>query len=79
MASLSEHQNSIARWRPAAQAESAVSGPAVATAFFAAFAAFGLFAAGLVIRRGRSALKERVPFGPFLAVGAIFSLLAVLP
>jgi leader peptidase (prepilin peptidase) / N-methyltransferase len=39
---------------------------------FVVFAAVGLF---LVVREGRSALKRQLPLGPFLAVGAIATLL----
>jgi leader peptidase (prepilin peptidase)/N-methyltransferase len=39
---------------------------------FVVFAAVGLF---LVVREGRSALKRQLPLGPFLALGAIATLL----
>ncbi|MCO5328269.1 MAG: A24 family peptidase, partial [Solirubrobacterales bacterium] len=49
-------------------------GRAVAPALLIGFAAGALFGIGLIARHGSSARKMKVPFGPFLALGAVIAL-----
>ena len=53
----------------------AALGSAVVPALTLGLFAAGLFAGGLVLARGRAALKTEMPLGPFLAFGAILLLL----
>ena len=57
-----------------ALAMGAALGAAVVPALLAAFAAAAAACAGLVIRHGRRARRMLVPFGPFLAGGALVGL-----
>ena len=50
-------------------------GTTVLSAVVVGFAASWLVAIGLVVTGGRAALKTEIPFGPFLAAGAIAALL----
>jgi leader peptidase (prepilin peptidase)/N-methyltransferase len=50
-------------------------GASVAPALFAGFAAGAVIGIAIVMRRGMSARKQGVPFGPFLAAGGIVGLL----
>ncbi len=54
-------------------------GPLVAAAFTIGLCAAGAVAVLLVLSRGRSALKETIPLGPFLAGGAILAILLSAP
>jgi leader peptidase (prepilin peptidase)/N-methyltransferase len=54
----------------------AALGSAVVPALMLGLFATGLFAAGLVLVRGRAALKTQMPLGPFLAFGGLVLLLA---
>jgi prepilin signal peptidase PulO-like enzyme (type II secretory pathway) len=54
----------------------AALGPKVVPALTLGLFAVGVFAAGLVFVRGRSALKTDIPLGPFLAAGALLVLVA---
>ena len=51
-------------------------GRAVAPALLIGFAAGALFGLALIAREGSSARKRKVPFGPFLALGAVIALFA---
>jgi leader peptidase (prepilin peptidase)/N-methyltransferase len=51
-------------------------GGAVLPALMLGLFSAGVFAAGLVLVRGRGALKSEMPLGPFLALGAVVVLLA---
>jgi len=51
-------------------------GKAVALALFVSFLGVFFPAAFLIATRGLSARKETIPFGPFLAAGAVIALLA---
>jgi leader peptidase (prepilin peptidase)/N-methyltransferase len=52
----------------------AVLGASVIPAFFIAFFAGSVLGAALIARSGRGARKTAVPFGPFLAAGALLAL-----
>jgi len=52
----------------------AVLGASVIPAFFIAFLAGSVLGAALIARSGRGARKTAVPFGPFLAAGALLAL-----
>ncbi len=51
-------------------------GRAVAPALLIGFAAGAIFGLGLIARHGSAARKMKVPFGPFLAFGAVVALFA---
>ena len=51
-------------------------GKAVAPALLIGFAAGALFGLALIASRGAEARKQTVPFGPFLALGAVVALVA---
>lgn len=51
-------------------------GRAVAPALLIGFAAGAAFGLGLIARHGSAARKRQVPFGPFLALGAVIALFA---
>ena len=51
-------------------------GRAVAPALLIGFAAGAIFGLGLIARHGSAARKMKVPFGPFLALGAVVALFA---
>jgi leader peptidase (prepilin peptidase)/N-methyltransferase len=51
-------------------------GRAVAPALLAGFAAGAAVGIAILIRRGASARKQAVPFGPFLALGGLVGLFA---
>lgn len=51
-------------------------GRAVAPALLIGFAAGAIFGLGLIARHGSAARKRKVPFGPFLALGAVIALFA---
>lgn len=53
----------------------AALGSAVVTAFVLASVAAGVYALGLLARYGLEARRRTIPFGPFLAAGAIAALL----
>jgi len=57
----------------------AALGRLVVPAFVLGLCATGAFALVLVASRGRSALKEEIPLGPFLAAGAIAAILLAAP
>jgi len=57
----------------------AALGRLVVPAFVLGLCATGAFALLLVASRGRSALKEEIPLGPFLAAGAIAAILLAAP
>jgi leader peptidase (prepilin peptidase)/N-methyltransferase len=54
----------------------AALGPQVVSALALGLFTAGLFAVGLVLARGRAAMKVQVPLGPFLAFGGLVLLLA---
>ncbi len=51
-------------------------GRSVAPALLIGFAAGSIFGLALIARHGAAARKQAVPFGPFLALGGVFGLLA---
>ena len=51
-------------------------GRAVAPALLIGFAAGAIYGIALIARHGSAARKQKVPFGPFLALGAIVALFA---
>lgn len=51
-------------------------GRAVAPALLIGFAAGAIFGFALIARHGQAARKQKVPFGPFLALGAVVGLFA---
>jgi leader peptidase (prepilin peptidase)/N-methyltransferase len=53
----------------------AVLGKSVVVALFVGVLAGGLFAAGLLVRRGVDARKQTIAYGPFLAFGGLVVLL----
>jgi leader peptidase (prepilin peptidase)/N-methyltransferase len=53
----------------------AVLGTSVVAALFVGVLAGGLFAVGLLIRKGAAARKQTIAYGPFLAFGALVVLL----
>ncbi len=53
----------------------AVLGRSVVSALFIGIIAGGLFSLAIVVIRGRGALKQTIPYGPFLAFGALIVLL----
>jgi leader peptidase (prepilin peptidase)/N-methyltransferase len=57
----------------------AVLGPLVAAALVIGLCAAGGFALLLVFSHGRSAFREQMPLGPFLAGGAIAAILLTAP
>jgi leader peptidase (prepilin peptidase)/N-methyltransferase len=54
----------------------ALLGGAVVSALALGLLAAGIFAVGLVLSRGRAALRVQMPLGPFLAFGGLVLLLA---
>ena len=53
----------------------AMLGTSVVAALFVGVLAGGLFAVGLLVRKGAAARKQMIPYGPFLAFGALVVLL----
>ena len=51
-------------------------GRAVAPALMIGFAVGAVFGIGLIARHGSAARKQKIPFGPFLALGALVALFA---
>jgi leader peptidase (prepilin peptidase)/N-methyltransferase len=51
-------------------------GRAVAPALLIGFAAGAIYGIALIARHGQAARKQKVPFGPFLAFGAVVGLFA---
>ena len=51
-------------------------GRAVAPALLIGFAAGAIYGIALIARHGQAARKQKVPFGPFLALGAVVGLFA---
>lgn len=51
-------------------------GLALVPALLVAFLAGSLVGVGMMVARGMAARKEAVPFGPFLALGALVGVLA---
>lgn len=54
----------------------AMLGKSVVAALLVGCLAAALVAVGLLVVRGRAARKQAIPFGPFLALGAVVALLA---